>query len=86
MEQPRDPLAGRNYRIRRIIIRLDVDVYDDQGFLLDRTVSDDIAMNEAAFPPQMVAALANATGMGRGFAQRTTTPTLVPEPTPSPVS
>jgi hypothetical protein len=81
-----DPLADKNYRIRQLFIVLDLDVYDDNGFLLTRGQTDrdkPIVIPEAEFPAGLVALLVAKTDLARGFVVRPDTPALV---APAPVT
>jgi hypothetical protein len=71
---PATELEMQNYRIRRIEIVLDLDLYDDDGFLVRRGKTDMITVVEAQFPPTLVLAMKALTVMRRGFAMRPTLP------------
>lgn len=47
---PGDSLAGQNYRVRRLILKAELDVYDLDGVLVKRGLTDDLVLMEAEFP------------------------------------
>jgi hypothetical protein len=77
MTTPPDPLAGKNYRVRRVLMQIEVDIYDNTGTLIERATTDTLVMLEADIPATFAAALADKTGMARGFA-------MLPSTDPSP--
>ena len=67
---PVDPLANQNYRIRRLVLKLDLDIYDDGGFLINRGTTDDVILNEVEITQALAAQLAAKTSMTKGFFTR----------------
>jgi len=65
-----EPLANKNYRVRRLLVVLEVDVYDDDGLLLNRGKSDEVVIPEAHFPTVLIELLGSMTGLSKGFVKR----------------
>jgi len=63
-------LADKNYRIRRLLVVLDIDLYDTDGMLISRGETDPIVLNEADVPGSLVGILTAVTQLGKGFAIR----------------
>lgn len=49
-----NPLEGKDYRVRRLILKAELDVYNPQGALENRGLTDDLVIPEAEFPPALV--------------------------------
>lgn len=67
---PLSALADKNFRVRRLSIVADIDVYDADGFLIDRGPTNQIVIPEVAFTPELISFLTKATDLGRGFVAR----------------
>lgn len=72
-----DPLLGRNYQVRRLIIKAEVDVYDNEGKLAQRGLTDDLVLTEAEFPNELIAYFMKTGRLKDGFKFY-----RPPEPTP----
>lgn len=80
MSEP-DNLANRDFRVRQLVFKAVIDVYDNNGALADRPVTQEIIINEAHFDPAIVNLLSRTTNLGRGFVMnRTKSQPPVPVP------
>lgn len=81
MPEPKG-LEGKNFRVRQIAIKMLIDVYDASpaAMLEARSWTEELVINEASFPPEIVALLARSTDIGRGFVAATPTPPALNEP------
>jgi len=73
-------LDNRNYRIRRLAVVIELDIYDDAGVLIDRGNTDPIAINEIEIDRNMALALMRKANLPRGFISLY--PDLLAAPTP----
>jgi len=79
-----DPLANRNYRIRRLRVTVMLDVYDDAGVLIDGAESDQpFLITEANISRELATLIVNRTGLTRGFTSLY--PDLLTPPAPPPL-
>jgi len=63
-----DPLVGRNYRIRRLRVAVIVDVYDDNGVLVDAVETEQpFIITEANIGRELATLVVNRTGLTSGF-------------------
>jgi hypothetical protein len=73
------PLAGQNYRVRRLFLKAELDVYTPDGVLVQRGLTDDLVLVEAEFPPAIMAYFIGQGMLAEGFKTF-----KLPSPTPSP--
>jgi len=69
-QAPTNELADKNYRVRRLFIKIDLDLYDDDGFLLTRGETEPLVVNEAEIPAGLIDFLKQRTELGKGFIPR----------------
>lgn len=50
-----NPLEGKDYRVRRLIIKAEIDIYTPNGVLQERGFTDDLVILEANFPQAIMA-------------------------------
>lgn len=67
-----------NYRVRRIICKAEIDVYNDQGVLTVRGLTDDHVIVESEFPQGMIEYFLAKGFLKDGF--KTYKPPTLPEP------
>jgi len=65
---PVDPLAGMNYRVRGLLIQLDIDIYDEAGLRINRGTTDPVPLHEGEITVALAEMLAARTGRRAGFA------------------
>jgi hypothetical protein len=75
-----DPLAGKNYRVRRLILKAELDVYTPDGVLIQRGLTDDLVLMEADFPQPIMEYFIAKGMLEEGF--KTYKPPTPPAPPP----
>jgi len=69
VQQPQvDPFAGKSYRVRRIYVKLDVDIYDDSGRYKETVLTDPpVMIAESEFPDGFEKLVCSKADLPRGF-------------------
>ena len=67
MTQPADPLAGKNYRIRGIEVRMVIDLYNNEGARIDTASAEPLGIQEADIPKSLSDILTTRTGVQFGL-------------------
>jgi hypothetical protein len=78
---PIDPLAGQNYRVRRLVLKAELDVYTPDGVLIQRGLTDDLVLVEAEFPQAIIQYFLDKGMLKDGF--KTYRPPAPPMPPPA---